>query len=383
MPTTEITGPVTKLLYSPDEGWSAGFPPWDSPATLLFVFGGPDYVDHPEPIRELARAFPRSVIVGSSSAGEIHGQRVGDNTLSVGIIRFAHTRLSTALAPVRDSGDSAFAGESLALQLQTPDLRACMVFCDGLNVNGSALARGLNGILGPRVLVSGGLAGDGSAFKRTWVLRRDRLVPGVAVAVGLSGSRLQLGHGSRGGWSGFGPVRRVTKSAGSVLHELDGAAALPLYKQYLGERANGLPATALLFPLELRVNPGADPVVRTVLAVSEAEGSMTYAGEVPEGAFVRFMHSDAERLITAAGESAGASVRGMGASAGLAVAVSCVGRRLVLGERVEEEVDAVAAALGGGDQLVGFYSYGELSPRATGACELHNQTMTITTIREV
>jgi hypothetical protein len=66
----------------------------------------------------------------------------------------------------------------------------------------------------------------------------------------------------------------------------------------------------------------------------------------------------------------------------LAVAISCVGRRLVLGERTEEEVEAVLDSLPPSSSLVGFYSYGEISPSATGSCELHNQTMTLTTLVE-
>jgi hypothetical protein len=66
----------------------------------------------------------------------------------------------------------------------------------------------------------------------------------------------------------------------------------------------------------------------------------------------------------------------------LAVAISCVGRRLVLGERTEEEIEATLEALAPGAELVGFYSYGEIGPHAEGFCDLHNQTMTVTTIGE-
>ena len=66
----------------------------------------------------------------------------------------------------------------------------------------------------------------------------------------------------------------------------------------------------------------------------------------------------------------------------LAIAISCVGRRLVLGERTEEETEATLDVLPDGTQQIGFYSYGEISPLSSGRCDLHNQTMTLTTISE-
>jgi hypothetical protein len=188
--------------------------------------------------------------------------------------------------------------------------------------------------------------------------------------------------GSKGGWDAFGPTRQVTRAQGNILFELDGKPALELYKSYLGERAAGLPATALLFPLSLRDPEGRnEDIVRTVLAVDEASQSLTFAGDIPEGHLVQLMRANFDRLVDGAGAAAvGLGDRGL--SPTLAVAVSCVGRRLVLGERVEEEVEATLDALPTGTQQVGFYSYGELSPQATGACSLHNQTMTLTVIQE-
>lgn len=373
------------IRYTRSSGWSGPFPGLDSASTLVIVFAGPAFMDDPAALRQLATAYPTSVVVGCSTAGEIHGQRVDDDSLSVGIIRFLHTRLSVGYAPVRGPEDSFRAGELAATQVQGPDLRAALVFSDGLKVNGSSLVRGINSVLGDKGQVSGGLAGDGESFKRTWILRNGQPVESMVAVVGLHGDRVRVTHGSRGGWDVFGPTRLVTRSSGSVLYELDGSPALPLYKQYLGDRAAGLPATALLFPLELRASASdANPLVRTVLAVNEAEGSMTFAGDLPEGSFVRLMHANFDRLVMAAGESARTATTPSDAEhPGLTIAISCVGRRLILGAHVEEELEAVSEAMAGHDQLIGFYSYGEISSLASGGCDLHNQTMTVTTLREV
>lgn len=376
---------LSTFTYHPDRGWSEPLSSvHDSPHTLVIVFGAPGLYEAPAPIETLARAYPQSHMVGCSTAGEIFDTTIHDDSLSVAVVRFEHTRLETAFARVETAPDSHAAGTRLAERLSRPDLRGVLVLSDGHNVNGSALVAGLNAVLPASVVVTGGLAGDGDRFERTWILRDGRPCTGFVSAVGFYGDRIRLGHGSKGGWDLFGIERRVTRSSGNVLYELDGRPALELYKEYLGERAAGLPATALLFPLSLREGPDDEKrIVRTVLAVDEAEQSMTFAGDIPEGALAQMMHANFDRLVEGAEEAA---LRTRAASPGdgpvLSIAISCVGRRLVLGERTEEELEATLDVLPPGTRQIGFYSYGEISPYARGHCDLHNQTMTLTTLSE-
>lgn len=357
--------------------WSVPFPPLDSEDTMVLVFGAVGYGDTPTPLAELSRAYPHAKIAGCSSAGEIHGSRVTDDTLSVVVVRFDRTRVR--LADTKLGGDSTDAGAALARQLAAPDLRAVLVFSDGLAVNGTALLRGIHSVVGRDVVVTGGLAGDGTRFQRTWVLHGGGPIGGHVVAVGLYGDSVGVSHGSRGGWDVFGPERIVTRAEENVLYELDGEPALALYKQYLGERAAGLPSTALLFPLALRTTAGV--VVRTILGVDEATQSMTFAGDVPKDSVVQLMRANFDRLIDGATDAGRDAIAPRSPS--VALAVSCVGRRIVLGERTEEEVEGAFESVPAGDVLVGFYSYGEISPLATGECGvLHNQTMTLTRLWE-
>jgi hypothetical protein len=373
--------------YSAVAGWSVEpLPDLDSEDTLVIVFGAPQLEELQEPLNRLVAAYGRSHVIGCSTAGEIFGTELTDNSLSVAVARFDHgTRVATAAASVASQDESFAAGESIARQLQDPSLRGVLLFSDGLNVNGSELVRGLNLVLPNDVVVTGGLAGDGSRFQRTWVMHEGAARSNMVCAAGLYGDHVTIGHGSKGGWDNFGPERTVTRSQGNVLVELDGRPALELYKEYLGELASGLPATGLLFPLALRANATDEKsLVRTILAVDEASQSMTFAGDMPEGSLARLMRANFDRLIDGASEAATlAGARHVGNRAEtLAIAISCVGRRLVLGERAEEEIEATLDGLPGGTQQIGFYSYGEISPYALGSCDLHNQTMTLTTIRE-
>ena len=376
---------LDSLAFRPDTGWSAPFPPLDSERTLVVAFGAPSFRDGGDPLAELRAAFAKAHFLGCSTSGEIHGDELHDGSLSVAIARFDHTDVLAAEAAVSGADDSYGAGQALARKLTREDLRAILVLSDGLNVNGSELVAGLNASLPESVIVTGGLAGDGDRFESTWVLAEEGLRSNIVRAIGLYGDHVRVGHGSRGGWDIFGPERTVTRSKDNVLYELDGKPALALYKEYLGERADGLPATALLFPLALRSPEQSDKtLVRTILGVDEETQSMTFAGNVPEGHRAQLMRANFERLIQGASEAAlRTSEDGRSGAETLAIAISCVGRRLILGERIEEEIEAVLEGLPEGTRQVGFYSYGEISPHTTGHCDLHNQTMTLTTIEEV
>jgi hypothetical protein len=259
------------------------------------------------------------------------------------------------------------------------------VLSEGLQVNGSALVKGIVANLPSNVMVTGGLSADGSSFQRTAVCVDGPQPSRQIVAIGFYGESLEIGYGSLGGWDPFGPERRITRARGSVLAELDGEPALDLYKRYLGEHAAGLPASGLHFPLTIRSgNDDINPVVRTILAVDETARTLTFAGDMPVGYRARLMRANFERLIDGASAAARHSQERIGAAAPeLAILVSCVGRKMVLKQRIEEEVEAVRDVLGTTAALTGFYSYGEISPFTPAArCELHNQTMTITTFTE-
>jgi hypothetical protein len=379
---------IDQFQYIQDAGWS---PPLnsvlDSERTLVLVFGATAFGRDAAPFQQLRAAFQRAVIVGCSSAGEIAGDRVQDDGITVAVVRFDHTALRYVHARVNSPKDSEAIGVRLATQLNTPGLRAVFVLSDGLNVNGSALVHGFNRTLGTAVTITGGLAGDGADFRRTWVLQEDVPAENIVCAVGLYGERLRIGAGCDGGWLAFGPQRRITRAEGNVLYELDGKPALDLYKTYLGDLAAGLPGSALLFPLAVQL-PGAastSSLVRTILGVDEKRRAMIFAGNMPMGWEARLMRTTNEGLIGSAAVAASRARHGAnGEGPALAVSVSCVGRRLVLGERTDEELETIVENFGAGTVHVGFYSYGEIAAaQQGGACELHNQTMTVTALSEV
>lgn len=374
---------ISTAQWKASAGWSQPSGTLSRGADLVLAFGTSAAMKG-DALAELRRRHPGAYVCGCSAAGEILGAQVLDDGLVATAIEFEGTTFRPAQVTIAGSEDSYAAGQALALSLPHEGLVHGFVLSDGLAVNGTELARGINSVLPPGVAVTGGLAGDDARFAETYVCADGEAVQRRIVMLGFYGDRLRVGYGSMGGWDPFGPERRITRSKGNVLFELDGRSALSLYKEYLGPHAADLPASGLLFPLAVRADASQEAAVRTILGVSEGEQSLTFAGDVPEGSVARLMRANFDRLVDGASGAARACHRQIGEGpTELAILVSCVGRKLVLKQRVEEEVEGVIDVLGPGAVTAGFYSYGEISPLTPEVrCALHNQTMTVTTFTE-
>ena len=377
-----------QITWNLQTGWGPQIADPDG-VMLVFYFGTREVLACGERYRELRDMFRSAHIVGCSTGGQINNSDVGDEGLVAAAIRFDATKLRLVRQDIVDASQSWACGETIGRALSANDLAGVFVLSDGLNVNGSELVNGMVSAIGPRVPLTGGLAGDGANFAETLVGGDCRPRSRVVVAVGFYGEAIRIGHGSAGGWDLFGPRRQVTRSAGNVLFELDGEPALDLYERYLGpEDSKGLPGSALLFPIQVHNAEQPDSaVVRTVLAVDHQSRSMTFAGDVPQGWTAQLMRGNFDRLAEGAADAARQARAGLNVPEQehqFSILVSCIGRRLLMGQRTSDETEAAAAELGSHTLRLGFYSYGEISPHAkSGICELHNQTMTVTSFAEV
>lgn len=358
--------------------------PFSFSPDLIFIFGNREMLENSTIPATLSEQYPDTIFSGCSTAGEIAGESVHDNSIVATGIKFENTALESARVVLAEVAYNSFdAGKLLVSQLPAQGLKHVFVVSDGLKVNGTDLVNGMRAGLAPQVTLTGGLAGDGAKFLKTVIIEPDGKVANESVAaIGFYGDSISIGFGSRGGWDSFGLDRLVTRSHENILFEIDDQPALDLYKSFLGDKAKDLPGSGLLFPLSMRDSEDRVPVVRTILGINEEEKSLTFAGDIPQGSFVRLMKANNDRLITGAEEAAIASSEGFDGATEFALLVSCVGRKLVLKQMVEEEVESVSDVLGK-PAIAGFYSYGELAPfNKNASCELHNQTMTITTFRE-
>lgn len=378
---------VAQLSWGETAGWT-GVQGDRGAADLVFFFGSRKALTCGARYQELRAMFPDAHILGCSTGGQIYNQDVTDEGIAAVAIGFAATELRVACQPASAADKSRACGDAIGRALAAPDLAGVFVLSDGLNVNGSELVAGITGAVGRKVSVTGGLAGDGAEFRETLVGANCPPSKHVVAAVGFYGRAVRIGHGSAGGWDEFGPRRQITRSRGNVLFEFDGEPALDLYERYLGdEEARGLPGSGLLFPLRIfdPERPDHD-IVRTILAVDHQARSMTFAGDVPEGWTAQLMRGNFDRLAAGAAAAARQAADGVGQDGDgnqVAILVSCIGRRLLMGQHTADELEATSGEFGPRVPQLGFYSYGEISPhRVSGVCELHNQTMTVTTIAE-
>lgn len=375
---------VRQLTWNAKVGWHGAH---DIAAQLVVYFGARETLADATRFAELKAMFPSGYLIGCSTGGQISGDDVSDNEIAAVAMHFDATQLRLACEPVAAPDASRVAGEAIGRKLKADDLAGIFILSDGLNVNGSELVAGIAQIVGGKVPLTGGLAGDGSLFVETLVGADCAPRSHTVAAIGFYGDAVRIGHGSAGGWDVFGPNRRITKSTGNVLFELDSEPALNLYERYLGDdESKGLPGSALLFPLQIHDPKNKDEVVRTVLAIDREARSMTFAGDVPQGWVAQLMRGNFEHLAqgaATAARSAQTMIGEHGGNNGVALMVSCIGRRLLMGQSIADEIEVAGKELGPRLARIGFYSYGEISPHvSSGACGLHNQTMTVTTITE-
>ncbi len=331
----------------------------------------------------LKARYPTAQVIGCTTSGEINANGVFDDSIQITAIMWEKVLQRVAQTKMSGMQNSFETAALLGKQLKADTLKALLVISDGLNVNGSELLKGFQSVLG-EIPIIGGLAGDGGAFVKTLQLFNDTVSDGMIIAVGLYGDSLIVSSGALGGWKPYGPPRKITKSEKNVVYEMDGKPALPLYRMYIGEAfSKGLPGTGLKFPLAI-IEEGKRDVekIRTLLAVNADDNSLTFAGNVEEGETVRLCQTNHDRLVEGAGGAAELVMDGLGENktnqTGLALCVSCVGRKGVMADLVADEVKQVQQILGAKTNITGFYSYGELAPRPnTSDSVLHNQTMTI------
>lgn len=372
-------------LWTEHVGWSNPVGKLGGKPQLVFVFGDRAFVERKELFLQIQQFYLDSYILIGSTAGNIQGGTVSDQSVTISALHFEKTKIWFAETTVENVFDSQNVGKKLAEFLPTEDLVHSFVLSDGLAVNGSTLVQSINQYLPKNVTVTGGLAGDGTEFKKTVVGINTTPKQNRVTLIGFYGNSLKVGYAAKGGWTASGEAYTITSSKGNILYELDGKSALEVYREFLGDEAKNLPSSGLLFPLQLKL-PVEGLVVRTILAIDEDAGSITFAGDMPQGSIAHLMHATQEDLINSAGVAGKEATRALGlATAQFAFLISCVGRRLVLKERTEEEVQAVQREIGPKAVIHGFHSYGELCPTKDSGyhCLLHNQTMTVTTFAEI
>lgn len=351
-------------------------------ANLVLAFGEREFLESSLPYKKLKELYSEAQILICSTSGQISNFNLVENKIVSTAIEFEKSSIKALSIDLLINSNIEELCFTVKKELFKENLKLILVISDGSFVNGTELVNELEKQTEFSIPIFGGLAGDKMQFQKTIVGLNNDASEGKVVLVGFYGDEINFGFGCEGGWSDYGPEREVTLSEKNVLYKIGDRFALDIYKEYLGKHANDLPSTAFFFPLSIKESQDTPSVVRTILSIDEKNKSMTFAGNIPQSSLVRLMKGNLDNLIDAAYIAASNAFSNQIKEPELAIIVSCVGRKIVLGNRVDEEFEAVKE-ISGNTPLCGFYSYGEISPVENHkSCQLHNQTISILTISE-
>jgi len=373
---------LNQYTYNNISGWNKILDnSLDSSNTLVLIFASPDISLITKPIDELINIFPNSKFMGCSTAGEIIGDTISNDRFVVQIIKFEKSRLNLVNAKISDSSKSQNIGKELIEKLDKEELKYIFVLGTSLHINGSQFTEDISDMDLKDIVITGGFAGDDQLFEKTWVLIDKKPSYAFVSALGVYGEELYIGYGAKDGCNQLGIRREVTHSCGNILYTLDNQSALELYKYYLGKRANGLPGTGLLFPLGVYIDNKIK--IRTIIGINEKEDYLIFTGDIPKGSTVTLLKSNLDSLIQSAKDAIKhIKLDNKISNPLLCISVSCIGRKVILGQRIEDEIEAIMDELPKGTEQIGFYSYGEISLNNLGKCDLYNHTMSLTLIGE-
>ncbi len=371
-------------LQQDNGSWSYKSPEIKLKTPLVFIFGNRLLLEKNTIYKEIRELFPDGHLVFGSTCGDILNKTVKENTITITAVEFEKAEFTIETININNAEKNSYkTGYDLISRFSKKELKNIFVVSEGSFINGSQLTKGMNAATNNEILITGGLCGDDAKFEKTIASYNENPKQGEIVAIGFYGKTLETTFSIHGGWTPFGPERIVTKSKDNILYELDHKPALDLYKKYLGEKSKELPSAALLYPLNVKIEGEKQSIVRTILNINENENAMILAGDIPENARVQLMMTNIDNIAKASETAAKNANNKRKNKAELALLVSCIGRKLVLDQRVEEELKEVANVLGSQTRLAGFYSYGEIAPNDYEIdCQLHNQTMAITLISE-
>jgi hypothetical protein len=355
---------------------------------VLIVFASPKF-NHQKLLDGITSITKDTPMIGGTTGGEISTEAISDDSIVIMAIHSNKIKFATALGK-NISKNELNAGKQLATNLlnQIPKklAKTLIMVPDGLAGNGTEIIKGAQSILGEYFEIVGGSLGDKSDFKKTYQYYNGKVyensVPGL-----LLGGNIKTATGIRSGWESIGNKMKVTKSESNIVYELDNEPALDFYEKVLGPvRSKKLPGIALEYPFgmidEKAMINGKEMYfqLRAPLSIDKNKKSITFAAAIPEGKYVTITTASRNSII---GGSASASKQAKetfkGKKIDLMLIFDCIGRKLVLGKRTQEEITAVQNTLGKNIPMIGFFTYGEIGPIDKRVKELqstryHNQT---------
>jgi len=253
-----------------------------------------------------------------------------------------------------------------------------LTLLSGLKSDGEKFIKGLKESATDEVKVFGGLAGDDSLFKETFVFYNNNSINNGAAVLLLDGDKFESDGISTSGWIGLGAEKKITRSEGNVVYTIDDEPAMEVYKKYLDIKDEDLPGIGVEYPLLVYRDNGTN-VLRAVLQVNKENKSLIFAGTVEEGSTVKFSSSPGFEVIEQTKKEISLKWKSNN-TAEIIFIFSCMARHLAMGPNIEEEIK-IAYQLWQ-VPIAGFFTYGEIGVNYKGICDFHNETLALLLIKE-
>tara|TARA_B100000609_G_scaffold199473_2_gene203220 strand:- start:4474 stop:5631 length:1158 start_codon:yes stop_codon:yes gene_type:complete len=333
-------------------------------------------MEHQVVLNGLLEAFPGISLVGCTTDGEL-SSKLSFTEDSLTLLLFScgdGVEITSGLGRRLSDGIPAAVNEAVSEAKSKTALPAkwCFITPESMTVSSSVLLQALQSNLGESFPIAGGLAADQWSFEKTYQFYNGEVLTDALPMLLFSGD-VHVSHGVASGWEPHGKMGVVERAEGNVVWTIDGVSALSFYSHYLGPHVK--PSTE--YPLAVSVSKHADEYyLRAPLKCDEETGSVTFTGDIPEGATVRLTTPEREKIMEACETSVLQAFESFpqGKVPACALIVSCAARKYLLGTQVREEYEILRQHIGD-LPVLGFYSYGEIGPSSLGspAC-LHNET---------
>ena len=330
---------------------------------------------------QLKTKYKNANIVIFSTSGHFVSSEILDETPIVSAIEFENSSITMDQFSIADFATSFDLGESIGKSIKK-EVKGVCIISDGGLINGTELISGINANVLKEVPIFGGMAGDGTRFQKTLVGANQNPEVGNVVIIQFFGEGISIKSNSDFGWTSLGLEFKITKSESNKLIEIDKKNAYDVLYEFLAPESEEKFAELTLYYPFLLKDSSDEGVIRTPILVNHKEKTLVYAGNMPEGSMVKLMKSGTMQLLDSTLEVAQKCVLSKEENS-FVLAISCVGRRVVLEDMANEEFTEIQSIFGERSCYFGFYSYGEFSRSGFEEnCKLHNQTLTLAVLQE-
>lgn len=324
-------------------------------------------------------------IFGSTTSGEFISPEISEGGIVIMMLDMNPAYFKIVFFETGDSSTYE-TSKQLGIEGQKVFANSAFIIASGwLHTDGEQIIKGIEEGFGSDVTVFGGMAGDDLALRAPMVFTYGKQSATGLVAIIIDEDKIDINGIATCGWKPIGITKTITKSSGNNVYTIDDKPALDLVVKYLGLNIDNEPGDNVVanlgayYPLQLE-REDAPPVMRTAMLGNKEDRSLICAGNVPQGAKVRFSLPPDFDIIDTVVAECNELKNEKQHDADAMIMFSCISRYLSFGLMTSEEIEQVQQVWN--TPFIGFFSYGEFGKSKKGKHEFHNNTCCVVVLKE-